>query len=135
DRIPVDPAIALRTPAGTGRLPRILNDAALNRVLGDDTDPTNSTDPSDDERGRAARLAGDAVVELLYGSGLRIGELCGLRRSDLALPGAVVTVWGKGSKQRRVPLSESSIDAIQAWLEHGRSMLATTETDADIVFV
>ena len=53
----------------------------------------------------------DAVLELLYGSGLRVSECCGLDVDGLDLAGATVTVWGKGGKQRRVPMSEPSADA------------------------
>ena len=52
----------------------------------------------DDDPRSASR--DDAVLELLYGSGLRVAELCGLRLGDLDLARAVVTVWGKGVKQR-----------------------------------
>src|SRR5699024_116301 len=74
-------------------------------------------------------------VELLYGSGLRIGELCGLRPADLDLDHGIVTVWGKGSKQRRVPLGEPCIDAVRTWLARGRPVLATAESDPDAVFL
>ena len=65
------------------------------------------------------RRRDDAVLELLYGSGLRVGELCGLRRHDLALERGVVRVWGKGGKQRQVPLSDPAAAAVAggiAWL-------------------
>ena len=55
------------------------------------------------------RCRDDAVLELLYGSGLRVSELCGLRPDDLDLERRRVTVWGKGSKQRVVPLSEPAV--------------------------
>ena len=49
------------------------------------------------------------MLELLYGSGLRVAELCGLRPDDLDLDRRRVTVWGKGSKQRIVPLSRAGL--------------------------
>ena len=65
----------------------------------------------------------DAVLELLYGSGLRVGELCGLRPDDLDLDEGLVRVWGKGAKQRRVPLSAPAVQAVAAWLADGRAAL------------
>jgi integrase/recombinase XerC len=56
------------------------------------------------------------VLELLYGSGLRVSELCGLDVQSLDLEQAAVVVWGKGSKQRRVPVSAPAVAAARAWL-------------------
>ena len=85
--------------------------------------------------GEPVDLRDRAVVELLYGSGLRVGELCGLRPRDVDLVRGQVLVWGKGSKQRQLPMSESSVEAVRAWVEGGRRMMATTETPADALFV
>ena len=62
---------------------------------------------------RAVRLRDDAVLELLYGSGLRVAELCGLRRADVDLGQGIVTVLGQGVKQRQVPLSRPSAAAVR----------------------
>ena len=63
------------------------------------------------------RRRDDAVLELLYGSGLRVGELCGLQVSSLSLSSrCVADVWGKGSKERRVPVSEPAVRALRRWL-------------------
>jgi site-specific recombinase XerD len=83
----------------------------------------------------AIRTRDDAVLELLYGSGLRIAELCGLRPDDLDLDRGLVRVWGKGSKQRQVPMSAPSVRALQAWMQSGRTALAGTETPDDAVFL
>jgi site-specific recombinase XerD len=66
-------------------------------------------------------LRDDALLELLYGSGLRVAELCGLDVNSLDLPARSVTVWGKGLKERRVPLSRPSVEALSAYLDRGRS--------------
>jgi site-specific recombinase XerD len=76
-----------------------------------------------------------AVVELLYGSGLRVGELCGLRPADVDRPRGLVLVWGKGSKQRQLPMSEPSVEAVSAWLDRGRAALVGAETPADALFL
>ena len=75
------------------------------------------------------------MLEVLYGSGLRVSELCGLRVDDLDLPGQRITVWGKGAKQRAVPLSEPAAVALERWLDGGRAVLQTAESPADAVFV
>ena len=62
------------------------------------------------------RRRDDAVLEVLYGSGVRVGELCGLDIDSVDLAHGAITVWGKGSKERRVPLSAPAVDALRAWL-------------------
>ena len=58
-----------------------------------------------------------AILELLYGCGLRVSELCGLRISQVYLNEGFVRVVGKGDKERLVPLGEPAADAFRAWLE------------------
>jgi site-specific recombinase XerD len=58
------------------------------------------------------------VLELLYGSGMRISELCGLDASDVDLIAGAAVVWGKGARQRRVPVGEPAADAVRGWLRH-----------------
>jgi site-specific recombinase XerD len=83
----------------------------------------------------AVRLRDDAVLELLYGSGLRVAELCGLRPGDLDLDRRLVTVWGKGSKQRQVPLSAPAAEALGSWIEGGRAHLANDRTPPDALLL
>jgi site-specific recombinase XerD len=78
------------------------------------------------------RLRDDAVLELLYGSGLRVSELCGLAPADVDLAGRTVTVWGKGGKQRRVPVSEPAVDAVDGWLRTGRPVIAAADADGEV---
>ncbi len=56
------------------------------------------------------------MLELLYGTGMRISELTGLSLSDLALEEQLVRVFGKGSKERMVPLGRYARQALEAWL-------------------
>ena len=123
-----DPAAGLSAPGSTGRLPRVLRDDELTQVL-DDPPGTTANDPP------AIRSRDDAVLELLYGSGLRVSELCGLKPDDLDLARRRVVVWGKGSKQRVVPLSPPAVDALEQWLGHGRRVMATADSPADAVFL
>jgi integrase/recombinase XerC len=119
-----DPSSRLTAPRGDGRLPHVLKEEELETLLGDQA-----------PAGEPVDLRDRAVVELLYGSGLRVAELCGLRPRDVDLVRGQVLVWGKGSKQRQLPMSESSVEAVRAWVEGGRRTMATTETPADALFV
>lgn len=65
-----------------------------------------------------------AVLELLYATGVRVSELCGLDRADLDGARRVVRVLGKGAKERAVPYGIPAQDAVDAWLRWGRPTLA-----------
>lgn len=125
----VDPTIGLSTPGGGGRLPRVLGRGDMDKLL-------EGRAPLRQDRRSAALAARDrAVIELLYGSGLRVSELCGLARSDLDLRRRLVTVMGKGSKERQVPMSEASVRAVKEWLTGGRDFLASADSPAEILFL
>lgn len=134
-RIDADPSVTLRAPRGTGRLPTVIHDDELERLLSGTGRAPDSPISVDDDTSAARRGRDEAVVEVLYGSGLRVAELCGLRRPDLDLDEGRLRVWGKGSKQRQVPLSEPSVLALRTWLAKGRPLLAAAETDPAVVFV
>jgi site-specific recombinase XerD len=123
-----DPALRLSAPAGGGRLPEVLQHGELETLL--DAPPARVDD--DDE---AVRLRDDAVLELLSGSGLRVAELCGLTRGDIDVDLGRLTVWGKGSKQRQVPMSEPATQAVVGWLARGRPAFAATAPPTDAVFL
>ncbi len=125
--IATDPAAGLSTPSGDGRLPRVLRDDELH-VLLDAPTPQSTERPE-------LRSRDDAIVELLYGSGLRVGELCGLRPADIDLSGRTARVWGKGSKQRAVPISVPAVGALKAWLQCDRAVLESPESPPDAVFL
>ena len=127
-RLPVDPAAGLSAPSGGGRLPRVLRADELDHLLDDPPAAVDGDRP-------AVRLRDDAVLELLYGSGLRVAELCGLRPGDLDLDRRLVTVWGKGSKQRQVPLSAPAAEAVAGWVEAGRADLADDRSPPDALFL
>jgi site-specific recombinase XerD len=125
-RIDHDPSAALTAPRGNATLPRVLNAAELDALV--EGGPRSGDRPEIELRDRA-------VVELLYGSGLRVSELCGLRNEDLSGPQGTISVWGKGQKQRRVPISDPAALALAAWIDEGRSKLVTEETPDDLVFL
>lgn len=105
--IDADPTIGLQVASGNGRLPRVLDRRELDRLL-------DGPAPEDEPDWRRRR--DDAVLEILYGSGVRVSELCTLQLDQVDLPGGALSVWGKGSKARRVPLSEPASTALQRWL-------------------
>jgi integrase/recombinase XerC len=121
-----DPTGGLSAPRGEARLPRVLSGSELDALV--EGPPTSS-----DAEHR--QLRDRAVVEVLYGSGLRVSELCGLTEGSVDLDGRAVEVWGKGSKRRRVPLSEPAVDALRAWLERGRARYTTPGTETESVFL
>jgi integrase/recombinase XerC len=127
-----DPARRLGAPAGEARLPRVLPPEEVLRLV-EPAAPAGAA--PEDVVARARRLRDDAVLELLYGSGLRVAELCGIDTGDLDLQARHVTVWGKGGKQRRVPISEPSAVTVQRWLHSGRPALVRPSTPAGAAFV
>jgi integrase/recombinase XerC len=104
--IPADPSGRLTAPRGEGRLPHVLKDTEVDALLG--------VAAGDGDAAGPVGLRDLAVLELLYGSGLRVGELCGLRPPDVDLGRRQVRVWGKGGKQRQLPMSEPAVEAVQA---------------------
>lgn len=105
--IDVDPSASLRAPTGEGRLPRVLSQDELSTLL---------DGPAPDDEPVWRRYRDDAVLELLYGSGLRVSELCQLDVDQLDLSRQTAVVWGKGAKQRQVPLSDIAREALSTWL-------------------
>lgn len=119
-RIERDPTRGLSAPRGEARLPRILSSDELDVLL-----TGRSVRSATDDDARSARDT--AVVELLYGSGMRVSELCGLTAGSIDLNRRRVTVVGKGDKERVVPLSEPAVEALAAW----SALRATVPTRGD----
>lgn len=133
-RLAADPTVGLHAPRGTGRLPKVLNHDQLHQLL--EAPPVRAdVQGSDDPLHRARDLRDQALLELLYGSGLRVSELCGVRRSDLDLTAGTVRVMGKGAKERIVPMSDPSVAAVRAWLRDGRPTMASDAEVGDLAFV
>jgi site-specific recombinase XerD len=107
-----DPSAGISSPRGPAKLPRILTADELQQLI---------DEPSAAALAQPAVAARDAaVLELLYGSGLRVSELCGLNLNSLELDRRRLTVWGKGSKQRVVPISEPAAQALSVWIASQR---------------
>jgi site-specific recombinase XerD len=127
--IAADPTAGLSAPKGEARLPRVLRPAELRHLM--DVDRRADGDPV----AGAVSLRDGALLELLYGSGLRIAEATALDVDELDITRGRLVVWGKGGKQRTVPLSEPAQDALRQWLADGRPLLATAQTPAAAVFL
>lgn len=120
--IEAEPTIGLSTPTSGSRLPSVLNDEDLAQLLGDVPNVRLSGDPEDPRR-----LRDDAIIELLYGSGLRVSEVCSLDAKAIDLDAGTLRVWGKGDKERIAPLSGPAIDTLRRYLA-ARSGKAPSDT-------
>ncbi|CAN5639553.1 site-specific tyrosine recombinase XerD [soil metagenome] len=112
-RIDADPSVGISSPRGAARLPRVLKADELRQLI-DEPPAASTADPIVASRDLA-------ILELLYGSGLRVSELCDLDIDSVELSRHRLTVWGKGSKQRVVPLSEPAGSALNDWLSGPRT--------------
>jgi integrase/recombinase XerC len=106
-----DPAAELSSPKVRKPLPTFIGVDAAREVV---EAPDGGTPVGTRDR---------AILEILYGSGLRVSELAGLDMGDVDLRGATARVRGKGKKERTVPLGRASIHAIETWLEHRVGMV------------
>jgi integrase/recombinase XerD len=107
-----DPSAALDSPALGRSLPKLLSEAEVEALIG--AIAGRFADP--ERLAEGLRLL--ALLEILYGGGLRVSELVGLPLSALGRDGRALIVRGKGDKERLVPLSEPARDAIVAYLPH-----------------
>jgi len=108
----VDVGQRLASPRARRELPAVLRaDQAAALVTGPPSGPG------------AADLRDRAVLELLYATGIRVSELCGLDLDDVDRGRRVVRVFGKGAKERSVPYGLPAEQALDRWLRHGRPAL------------
>jgi integrase/recombinase XerD len=125
---PTDPTANVETPRVPASLPKALTveqvSSLLNAVAGDD----------------AVALRDRAILETLYAGGLRASELIGLSLSDLLLDDQMLRAYGKGSKERVVPLGRYAVAALREWLAPGgRNVMEPkkwrSRNDAEAVFL
>jgi len=123
--VETDPAELLGRPKVISRLPSVLRPADAARLV-EAPAPGGGRRSRRDRDGLATAIAlrDRAVLELMYGSGVRVAEVSGLTLDRLDLDRGRVLVTGKGSKDREVPLSEPSADALERYLRLGRGLLA-----------
>ncbi|MGZ8735412.1 MAG: tyrosine-type recombinase/integrase [Acidimicrobiia bacterium] len=132
--VETDPGRSLRAPKGPARLPRVPRVDEANAMLEAAAEKLPDA-ASGDPRATALVRRDLAVMEILYGTGVRIAECCGLTFEGCDQARGVVTVLGKGSKVRRVPLGEPALLAVSEYIELGRPELATAESPTDLVFL
>jgi integrase/recombinase XerD len=107
-----DPGLDLPIPRAPDAVPKALSEAEVTSLL----DAAQGVEP--------AGYRDRAILETLYGTGMRISELCGLSLGDLDLGDRLVRVLGKGSKERILPVGRLAAEALTDWLgEEGRPML------------
>lgn len=119
-RIAHDPTVNIETPSSWKILPKSLAEGEMREML----EKTGSAAGVDDADGLSLR--DHAILELLYGGGLRVAEICSLRVEDLNLDTARAVVRGKGDKERIVPLGRSAVESLQRYLQLGRTELANS---------
>lgn len=107
-----DPTENISQPRRGRSLPDALSEEEVDRLL----EAPNGMEPPD-YRDRA-------MLELMYAAGLRVGELVGLDVKDVDLEGGAVRAFGKGSKERLVPVHPGAVEAVAAYLSQGRPKLA-----------
>lgn len=119
-KVKVDPTVGVKTPSDKGRLPKVLTAEQLRALL----------EHHPQEHPRWRHLRDDAVAEMLYGSGLRVSELCSLDVDSIDARRGVVRVMGKGNKERQVPVSKPAVDAVRDWVKVRHEVLADEPTAA-----
>lgn len=115
-----DPAANLKLPKAPRRLPRTLTQTDARVLMAAVLDAA-----ADDQTPAGVRNL--AILEVLYGAGLRVSELCGIDIADLDPQRGLVRVVGKGNKQRSVPLGRPAQCGVDAWL-HRRSEWVTSRS-------
>ena len=121
--LPRDVAARLVTSQSQRPLPTVVSATRAGDLV--EADTTDDAHP-------AEALRDHAMLELLYATGIRVGELTGLNTGDVDFARQTAKVTGKGNKQRTVPFGERASLAVQDWLEQGRGELAA---DTDALFV
>lgn len=121
-RIPTDPSVRLTAPRRDSVLPPVVGREGISALLdlaavaADDADPVHVRDR--------------ALLELLYATGVRVGELTSLDLDDIDHDRATMRVLGKGAKERTVPFGAPAADALGDWLATGRPPLVTSASGA-----
>ena len=117
-RIAVDPMLKIAMPLKPSRLPKVLGEAQVDALL--------AAPDADSELGQRDR----AMLEVLYATGLRVSELVALKVHEVNFEMSVVRVFGKGGKERLVPLGERAVDQLRDYLERARpALLAGRQSD------
>jgi integrase/recombinase XerC len=117
ERIPDDPGTRLQGPRPKRTLPPVLRPSHTEALVAAAESGAAELNPF--------ALRDRLIVEMLYATGIRVSELCGIDIDDLELSQRLVRVTGKGDKQRTVPFGIPAADAAELWIERGRPEIAT----------
>ena len=120
-----DVGATLATPKGARTLPDVLNVADAGLAM-----DALATRVAEEDGPLAKRDC--AMVEVLYASGARVSELCGLDLQDIDYERNTIRVIGKGNKERTIPLGNPAMRALDAWLKEGRPSLAGDKYDCAV---
>ncbi len=123
DLIKSDPSELLEAPKIQRKLPDTLSYPEINKLI----------DAIDVSKPEGAR--NKAILEVLYGSGLRVSELTELKLSNLYLDIEFIKVTGKGNKERLVPIGASAVKALKIWIDNIRVHVPIKKGEEDIVFL
>jgi len=117
-----DVGATLATPKGARTLPDVLTVAdaslamdAMAARVGEEDGPISKRDA--------------AMLEILYASGARVSELCGLDLEDIDYARSTIRVLGKGNKERTIPIGNPAMRALESWLKDGRETLAGAKSE------
>lgn len=123
DAIPDDPTELLECPSLGRHLPEVLSIEEIDAIEAqiDTSTPTGRRNL--------------AIIEMLYSCGLRVSELSNLKISNLALDQEFISVFGKGDKQRLVPIGEGSIDIVKDWINDRMEMDNVKDSERDYLFL
>jgi integrase/recombinase XerC len=112
EKIQSDPGLKLRSPKASRTLPKVVSREAMAGIFEKLEPLAVSENPSG--------IQDLLIIELLYGSGIRVSELVGLNLEDIDYGRKILRVTGKGNKQRMVPYSDPASDALALWIREGR---------------
>jgi len=115
-----DPAARLQVPKAHRTLPAVLRQDQAQQAM--------AAAKSGADQGDPLALRDRLIVEMLYATGIRVSELCGLDIDDVDTRHRLVRVLGKGNKQRTVPFGGPAAEALHGWLTDGRPALVTAES-------
>jgi integrase/recombinase XerD len=139
-----DPALLVERPRLPRPLPKALSELEVEAMFGAveaavHLAPAGGSTHSGKQRTRALALRDRALLEVLYGTGARVTEVCGTSFGDLDLDAALLRVLGKRSKERIVPVGRPAVRALAEWFDDGRPLLAPSRwrsrDDSDAVFL
>lgn len=123
----VDPAAGLMRPKVASRLPAVLRPEEAAALVEAPAEVSADAAPTQDE---LVALRDRAVLELMYGSGLRVGEVAGLTVERIDLVTGRIRVRGKGDKERMVPLSDYATEALSDYLRRARPFMSPPAAEA-----